>query len=194
MDDEIVKATVKRERKVNTFAELSHANHVLLENTAERREGWFYECMTAILMSAFKFEAYLNHLGEILFPYWNQMEQLSHKKKLNIICSHLGIENDNGKRPYQTLENLFGFRNKIAHGKSEYLDPPDSVEVGNIEEIRRKMPLTKWEELCTIKFAKQTYEDTETIIEQLHTKAGLDITDLRRSGHYYEIKDEQKIK
>ncbi len=193
MDDERVRATVKRERKVNTFAELSHANWVLLENTVEQREGWFYECMTAILISAFKFEPYLNHVGAILFTYWDEMERLPHKNKLNIIRSHLDIKKEDGKRPYQTLKNLFYLRDAVAHGKTEYLSPPDSVEVGHIEEIRRKTPLTRWEELCTIDFAKQAYEDTETIVGQIHSKAGLDVTDLRRSGHYYEIKDEQKI-
>ena len=187
-----VRATVKREREVNAFAELSHANWVLLENTEKQSEGWFYECMTAILMAAFKFEAYLNHLGAILFPYWDQMERLPHRRKLNIICSHLRIDRATGERPYQTLTDLFRFRNAVVHGRSEYLDPPESVEVGQIEELRRKKPLTCWEELCTVEFARQTYEDTEAIVEQMHTSAGLEVADLRHSGHSYTIKNAQE--
>jgi hypothetical protein len=193
MDDERVRATVKREREVKTFAELSNANWVLLENIEEQREGWFYECMTAILISAFKFEAYLNHVGASLFPYWAEMERLPHKNKLNIIRTHLNIEKADGKRPYQTLKNLFTFRDAVAHGKTEYIDPPESVEVGHMEELRRKKPLTRWEELCTIEFAKRAYEDTETIIKQIHSTAGLNIADFRRSGHSYTIKDVQKF-
>ncbi len=117
MTDERIKADVKRERDVKTFAILSNANCVLLANAEKKRDGWFYECMTPILMAAFKFEAYLNHVGAALFPYWEEMERLPHKAKLNIIRSHLGIDKTDGERPYQTLTDLFCFRDAIAQGQ-----------------------------------------------------------------------------
>ncbi len=178
MTDERIKATVRRSRNVKPFAGLSNANNVLLTNTKEKRDGWFHECMAAILMAAFKVEAYLNHVGAALFPYWEEMERLPHKAKLNIIRSHLGIDKTDGERPYQTLTDLFCFRDAIAHGKNESLAPPETTEVGTLEEIRRRKPLTRWEELCTIEFAQRAYEDTEEIIKQIHNDAGLDEADL----------------
>lgn len=188
MGTERVRATVKRSRAVNTFAELSHANRVLLENTEQKREGWFYECLTTIVIAAFKFEAYLNHVGDKLFPdFWNDMELLSHARKRNIICAHLHIERADGERPWQTLIDLFRFRNYVAHGRSEALDPPEVVEVGEIEQLRRNKPLTAWEKLCTIEFARRACEDTDAIIRQIHKAAGLDDAGLRSQGWSYTI-------
>jgi hypothetical protein len=188
-----VRARVKRERYVKTFAELSHANWVLLENVEQQPSGWFYECMAAILTSAFKFEAYLNHVGEATFPYWAEMERLPHKAKLNIIRKHFGLASRDGCRPYQTLTDLFRFRDALAHGKSEYLDPPETIEIGHAEELRRKKPLAQWEELCTMDFAKRAYEDTEEIIRQIQESAGLDISDLFCGGHSYKLSDMREI-
>ncbi len=129
-----VRAKVKRHRDVRTFAELSQANWVLLDNAKHCRPGYFYEWMAAILMAAFTFEAYLNHAGKAIFPYWKEMERISHRSKLNIICTQLGIKRSDDKRPYQTLVELFRFRNDVVHGKSEFLDPPERTEVGEIEE------------------------------------------------------------
>ena len=187
MSDERVRAVVKREREVRTFAELANGNWVLLEDAKEQRKGCFYEFLSAILMAAFKLEAYLNHVGPRLFPYWTELERLRFEGKLFIICSHLGISRENGRRPYQTISELFKFRNAVAHGRSEFLKS-EGQEVGHIEELRRKKPLAKWEQLCTLEFAERAYEDTEEIIKQIHKAAGLDEDDLHRSGHSYEIK------
>ena len=182
-----VRAIVNRRRDVNTFAKLSHANYILLENTEKKNDGYFYECMATILMSAFKFEAYLNHLGVILFPYWNEMERnLAYKAKLNIIRSHLKIKKTDGERPYQTLKDLFRFRNDVVHGKSEFLTETVEEE-GSIEELRRKKPLTQWEKLCTIEFAKRSYKDTEKIVREIHEKAGLDEFELYHPVNSYTI-------
>ena len=103
-----VKATVKRERNANTSAELSHANWILLENTEQKREGWFYECLTTIVVAAFKFEAFLNHVGKALFPsYWGEMERLPHKQKRKIICAHLRIVEADGEAPVENAQGSF---------------------------------------------------------------------------------------
>jgi hypothetical protein len=188
-EEERVRATVKRERHVTAFAELRSANYALLKNTRQQKPGWLYECMTTIITSAFKIEAYLNHVGAALFPFWDQMERLPHSAKLNIIRSQLGIEIADGRRPYQTLTQLFLFRDALAHGRDEHLDPDEVTEVGTIEELRRKKPLTRWEELCTLDFAERAYADTEEIIKQIHLIAGLPEADLFRCGHFYTIKD-----
>lgn len=91
------------------------------------------------------------------------------------------------------LGDLFSFRNCVAHGKSEILDPPEVVEVGEIEGLRRKRPLMEWEKRCTIEFARRAYEDTEAIMRQIHLAAGLDEADLWRSGHSYRIGNVEKL-
>jgi hypothetical protein len=192
-DQQNVCATVKREREVRAFAELSHANLVLLENARHSRPGYFYECMTAILMSAFRFEAYLNHVGEAILPFWGDIERLPWRSKLNIVRTKLGLSAVHGKRPYQTLFALFRFRDALAHGRNERLDPPEATEVGSLEDLRRRRPLTGWEQLCTIDFAEQSFADTQTIIEEIHKSASLPEFELSRAGHSYCIRDVQHI-
>jgi hypothetical protein len=189
MDSRNVKAKVKRERRFHPYGELRHANWVLLENAREKRDGCLYECMTAILMSAFKFEAFLNEVGDRLFPFWSEMERLPHRRKLAILRSHLGMETGDGERPYQTLRALFRFRNALAHAKPEMLDPPECEEVGEIEELRRKKPLTEWEQRCTLEFAERAFRDTEAISDDILEKAGIDGIEFRSCGHSYSIGD-----
>ena len=111
-------ARVKRSRIVRTFAELSHANRILLENAEQERDGWSDECLTTIVIAAFKFEAYLNHVGKALFPSsWQKMERLSHAHKRKAICTHLGIAETSGTRPWHTVSDLFTFRNSVATWK-----------------------------------------------------------------------------
>jgi hypothetical protein len=191
MTDRQIIARVKRKREFRAFAELSHADWVLLENAREQREGWLYECMASILISAFKVEAYINHAGKALFPYWDEMDRLPVKSKLNIIRSHLGMDTKDGQRPFQTLHDLFEFRNDLAHCRDEILDPPESIEEGDVEEIRRKYPQTSWESKCTVEFAERANKDTEDIIKELHSKAGLPENDLRRAGHGYSLRRHQ---
>ena len=188
MSDDKITAKIKRERQVNTFAELRHANTVLLDNAREQRNGCSYEFMTVILLAAFKLEAYLNHVGELLFPYWNEMESLSIRSKLEIIRQHVGLPNTNGARPFQTITPLFRFRNAIAHGKSEFLET-GTEETGTIEELRRRKPLTKWEEWNTLEFAVRATADINDVIETIHAAAGLNSDDLRLMGHAYTMYD-----
>lgn len=45
--------------------------------------------------------------------------RLPHKNKLEVLATHLNVEMDSGKRPFQTLTALFQARDGIAHGKPQ---------------------------------------------------------------------------
>ena len=180
-------AKVSRHREVNIFGELSKANLVLLENATKQQPGHLYEEMACLVVAAFKHEAFINHLGFTVVPDWNRIERSSHHKKLQCLAKHLRITIDAKQRPFQTLEDLFAARNEIAHGKPSTLTQEGVVEEGTLEELRRKKPLTKWEFLCTLEFAKQVYDDTEEIATLLWARAGLDQAELRSRGHGYSI-------
>ena len=183
---ERIKAIVNRNRDVNMFAELSHGHRVLVENTLEQRDGYLYEAMSCLIVAAFKFEAFLNNIGDQLFPFWAELERLPSRNKLAVIAKHLELDLNFGARPYQTVTELFKARDQLAHGKPRSLSHK-KVEAGTREELRRKRPLTEWESLCTIEFAQRAYDDTEEIAETLWASAGFDRADLRPSGHSYSI-------
>jgi hypothetical protein len=171
------------------FGELSHANYVLLDNAKRKNDGYFYEVMSCLVISAFKHEAFINHLGYAILPNWNELERERHSDKQNAILTELAVSIDKGKRPFQTLHALFDARDELAHGKPQSLTHDSVVETGPREEMRRRKPLTKWESLCTLNFAQRAYDDTEKIAEFLWTSAGFDVHDLRARGHSYSISE-----
>jgi len=163
---------VSRQRQVKTYAELRHASHVMLEKAEKDKEGSFYQVMASLVFTAFMMEAYLNHIGPQIFKCWGDLERLSPLSKLDLIAEKLGAEKDDGKRPYQTLSELFRFRNTLAHGKSASLKSDNEVRLVDkqFDEYRYRHAFleTEWEKYCTLDNASQALEDTETIIKEIH--------------------------
>ena len=111
-------AVYEGEREVRTFADLAHGADVLIMKTEQDQKGSYYTTMSSLLLTAFTFEAYLNHLGDKTIKFWEEIEPIKVMDKYSVLCKELGIKSDFSRRPYQTLRSLFKFRNSIAHGKS----------------------------------------------------------------------------
>lgn len=169
------KAKVSKERQVNTYAEMRHASRVILEKAEQDPEGSFYQVMASLIFTAFMMEAYLNHIGQLIFKCWNDLEErLSPKSKLNLIAEKLGLITNYGKRPYQTFSELFKFRNSVAHGKSVSLKSEQIRLVdGKFDKYVHEFLETPWEQYCTSKNAKLALEDMEAIMEEVHKAAGM---------------------
>lgn len=168
------KIRVSRERQVNTYAELWHASHVMLYKAKETTGGSFHQFMASLIFTAFMMEAYLNHIGPRIFRCWGDLERLHPLSKLNLVAEKLGVEKDEGKRPYQTLSKLFKFRNSLAHGKSE--SPKDNeirLCAEPFDEFKNEFLETEWEKYCTQDNAKRALEDSETIIKDIHEHANV---------------------
>ena len=186
---EKTEARVSRSRNVNMFAELSYGNWCILDRTKEKRDGYHYELMACLIFAAFKHEAFVNHLGYALVPDWDELERKPNATKMDAIAAHLNIKIDKGRRPFQTLRNLFRARDQLAHGKPSFL-ATNNNESGDREAMRRKKPQTEWETLCTFEFVQKAYDDTEEIAEMLWAAAGFDRHELRARGHAYTISTE----
>lgn len=169
------KAKVSKERQVNTYAEMWHASHVILEKADKDPEGSFYQVMASLIFTAFMMEAYLNHIGRRIFKCWGNLEWLSPSSKLNLIAEKLGVEKDEGKRPYRTFSELFKFRNSVAHGKSVLLKSDNQILLvdDTSDSFMREFLKTRWEKYCTSESAKRALEDIETIIRELHDATGV---------------------
>ena len=89
-----------------------------LEEAVSTEEGRFYNCISSIVFSAFCIEAYLNQIGEKLFPdCWAELERRPHKQKLKKIAERLQFKPDFSSLPFQSYDEIFRFRNLIAHAK-----------------------------------------------------------------------------
>ncbi len=158
-------------REVRTFVDLNHGANVLIEKTENEEKGSYYTTMGALLLTAFTFEAYLNHLGGRLLMFWPEIESIKVMEKYAVLCKQLNLSSDFSSRPYQTLGNLFKFRNAIAHGKSQILE--ETKAVSSQDEPYQHTPRAHWEEFCTLENAKRAKQDVSAVIKELHVAAGL---------------------
>lgn len=170
------KVKISREREVKTYVQLCIASHATLEKAKKEGDGSFYQVMASLIFTAFMMEAYLNHIGPHIFKCWGDLERLKPSSKLNIVAEKLGIEIDKGKRPYQTLSELFKFRNDLAHGKSVSLkSKSDEIRLvaEPFDDYRDEGLQTEWEKYCTQDNANHALEDTTSIMKEIHQRAGM---------------------
>ncbi len=131
----------------------------------------------SMLLCAFSLEAFMNHLLRIYYPGdWESYERhKSPSEKLDKLAELLNFEVDKGRRPFQTFNSIFDFRNDIVHAKTIKLEESFSYPIDKFlkaEEIP-PVPLTKWEKSLTSKDAKKFIDDSEKIILIMHDEANL---------------------
>lgn len=167
------KAHVVKQRAVNTYAELWHASQCVLDAGILKPQGSSWQFLSSILLTAFTFEAYLNHIGPQIYSEWDSKEKLSPIDKFEFISELLKVQFPDGKdkRPLNTVSILFAFRNSIAHGKSVNLEPAPIIRDINdhLDSYLGQRPLTSWE--CKIrddKFAKLVRTDVQAVLEILN--------------------------
>jgi len=161
----------KAEREVLTYSYIYRTAVDALERASGPAGGGFYQLMSSLVFSAFTLEAYLNHLGERVIPYWPEVDKIQTLKKLKVLHSHLDMFYDPSSRPIQTVIQLFRFRNFMAHGRTESVSAtltelPADYSTKNLVE-------TEWEEFCNEKEAKRALDDVQELAERLHKAAGL---------------------
>lgn len=167
------KVLVEGKRQIYPYVYLYEAADFLIEQAEKSQEGSFYNCMSAIICSAFCIEAYLNHAGSILLPYWDDKikRDLSTESKLKIVCHHLGLEADLGKPPFQSFTALFKFRTAVAHATTETLTDRRVQKVVKFSKV--EYPKAWWEKQCTLKTAERLLADTKSMIETISKAANL---------------------
>lgn len=160
--------------QLNTYVYLHNAADWALEQAQKDEEGRFYNCMSANLMLAFCVEAYLNHVCEKLLPFWNEemKKDLRMESKLRIVASYLKIGLDYSKRPFQSLKDIWKFRNLVVHAKTE------KIREKKIQTMRKNsFPQTTkpwWEKQCNLRVTAKWFKDTESIITNLHKAQGIE--------------------
>jgi hypothetical protein len=163
-------------------AYLHSASRFALEHAEQDVEGQTYNLIHAIISTAFFVEAYLNFLGVRQIPNWDKTERsLSPMEKYKLLCDHLGMETGKGGKVYQAFQQVFEFRNLMAHGRTEtvcgvWIEPAD------LRGLRRQ-PETGWEKLCNVRMARRLFECSEKLVLSLHQKAGFNDDPFGSLGH-----------
>ena len=133
-----------------TYVPLYHTAWYLFHSVNEQRHaGARLNLQAAAVFYAFAFEAYLNHVGAEEIEIWEEIERISHTKKLRIIAKHLKLSLDQSRPPFQTLAELFGLRDILAHGRTRIID----VEYETNDEPPRlsSWRIHEWEKLTAEK-------------------------------------------
>ncbi len=162
-----------KKRTVHTYAELWHASRCVLETGVRDERGSSWQFLSSIVLTAFTFEAYLNHVGPTVLRCWGELERLPPWAKFELLCEQLSVlfPDGPGKRPLQTLVELLEFRNAIAHGRSETIAPAPMLRDVNdkLDGYLGERPLAHWERLIqTDAFAKRAREDIEVTLTKIH--------------------------
>lgn len=159
------KVAIQKEREVVMYAEMWHTSKCLLQHGQEQPIGRAHQFRASLVFTAFALEAFLNHVGPHLFGHWEYLERLSPKKKLYLIAERLVVNVDMSKRPWQIIDELFEFRNEIAHGKTKKFKPPLKIRDAGKDELPAQwIAQTPWEAFCTERNAIKGRKDVEKIV------------------------------
>ena len=167
------KVVVKKERSVHTYAELWHASSCVLNAGVEQPKGSSWQFLSSAVLTAFAFEAYLNHVGPRTIECWEKLDRLPPWSKFELLCETLDVKFPDGlgARPLQTIMKLLDFRNTIAHGRSLEIKTKPVLRDANeqLDAYLGERPLTDWEQLIqTSDFAARAREDVQKALEFLH--------------------------
>jgi hypothetical protein len=165
----------KKERTVHTYAELWHASRCVLEAGMQEPKGSSWQFLSSSVLTAFAFEAYLNHVGSRTIECWEQLDHLPPWSKFELLCETLGVKfpDGPGARPLQTIAKLLNFRNTIAHGRSLEIKAKPVLRDADdrLDAYLGERPLTDWERLIrNSDFATRAREDVQAVLERLHER------------------------
>jgi hypothetical protein len=167
------KARVEKKRIVRMYAELWHASASVLEAGVHEKRGSSWQFLSSLILTAFSFEAYLNHTGESLISCWEDLERLPPLAKFNLLSEILKVNLPKGKtaRPLQTISELMEFRNTMAHARTRTVrSPPTERDINDhLDRQLGDKPLQDWERrIKTDEFANRAREDVKAVLELLH--------------------------
>lgn len=156
-----------------TYTLFSTARYAL-EKAQRTTDRAFFELLTANLMVALAFEAFLNHVGAYRWSAESEIgsavERLGPIAKLKAIAEECHLDIDLGARPAQTMVDVCRFRNAVAHGRTEFLEadlPQDMPASGLPFPDAANGFCAEWEQKCTLDFAQRALDDLLALSEQL---------------------------
>lgn len=174
---------ISKKRQIITYCDFWNTSRFLLENGKRDERGSYYQFLGSLVFSAFAFEAFLNHIGEHLYSSWPELERkLSHRAKLALIAERLDFTVSYGRQPWQTIPKLFGFRDKVAHGKNEMLRLEKVVPHDHYEELMHEFMFADWQKFASVRNASDVRKHLEQIMAKIHDLADIEGDVLFSSG------------
>lgn len=163
--------------QTNTYAHLWHASKSVLAVGQAVQAGSTWQFLSSILLTSFAFEAYMNHIGNLMYgkdAWGNLHERKSPIEKLEVIYGKLDlhVHTKQGLEAFQTIIKLYNFRNNIAHENAAYRKEASSSNVqppSFLQTLIGQVPEEQWEALTSDdQFARKVRQDIEVVVKHLH--------------------------
>lgn len=134
----------------------------------------------SLILSALAIESFCNAVLETTEKDWNDYETANPRAKIRIICEKYGIKYDKNREPFQNLNWVISFRNKIAHAKPERITIAHSGTYEDYERMREEgLPLSKIELQVSIEKAssvlKSVQEFKRLVLSRIPDELSLDL-------------------
>jgi hypothetical protein len=122
------------------------------------------------MMTAFTFEAYMNYVGPKVEPGWSDFESSSTLAKFRQIALRLNYTLDFSRRPFQSVREVFTFRNRMAHPRDEKLKEEYIATLDDYQKDFYSLSSPKWLAIATEANARRCLEDVEAIMDEINRR------------------------
>lgn len=167
--ENLVEAIVSvTEHDYNMFSAISIHQ---IEQAKQEEDGHkFRWIIPAMVFSAFELEAMCNSFGSVLFPQWEEYEQLKLKGKVLLISNAYGLKVDFGMEPWQTIDEVIKFRNNLVHSKPRTIKETQTlVKMDNGNLLGALYPDTKAKKkAATQSYSIEKAEQFANAVKQVH--------------------------
>jgi len=181
-DPDLPRFRVSAEATTLTYVFCRAAAQRALRHAQENERGSFYFFMMAGVFAAFTVEAFLNHIGGMHLHSWAEIERrLGPREKLRLLAEVRGWSIDLGRRPFQTLRDVFRLRDALAHGRTATATAEFTVEGEAPDYV--EPPVPEWRQLCSSSSCARLVEDAEAVVRDLWRQSDGTGDPFASSGH-----------
>lgn len=164
---------ISLKRTVNTYADLWHGANSLAAKGRADVEGSTWTFMGAQILFAFSIEAYCNFALPHVFSDLTESQRREVAKRppvcrIALICASLDVSFDEGGDELTALQELFRFRNSLAHGRQLDLAESKIHPAEAIDDPANFWLSAPWEVMCTVEAVDRTRDVSQRIISMIH--------------------------
>jgi hypothetical protein len=163
---------IEKKATIQSYGEFWSAFLFLKKTIDQNVMGWSHLKLSALTMACFAIEAFANHVGKHLFPSWNTIERgVSPIGKLKMFIEMKEVEIQYEQAPFNTVNVLMQWRNKIAHGRTEKIATSCTASDHNFEEKFYEIEQAEWRKYVIDVDIEKIARDCEELMKTIHLKA-----------------------
>jgi hypothetical protein len=166
----------KAERKFIPHRFFLSASEHFIAMANHKHNGYYYEWLGAIILSALSIEAVGNSYGKVLIPNWRDLisERIKDKRgasprlKLELVAQRCGVAPDFTTHPWLTIQKLTHFRDSVAHATRDSLEVERECTETDFGWVLTAALKADMETMITEEFARQSCDAVTQIISSLN--------------------------